>query len=56
MIPNSGDIKQRVAAIGAYITDKSLINNLVKDIYEIYHVYDEYGEDMVISKYEFKVN
>ena len=55
-IPASGDIRQRVAAVGAYIPTKKEAEELVKKIYDTYHVYDEKGEDMIVSKYEYKAN
>ena len=53
-IPASGDIRQRVAAVGAYVHDKYEAEAFVKKMYEIYHVYDENGEDMIVSKYKYK--
>ena len=55
-IPDSGDVKQRTAAVGVYVKDKSRIRALVKNIYDTYHVYDEVGRDMVISQYQFSDN
>ena len=53
VIPNSGDIKQRVAAIGVYVSDKDQIQPMIDMIYSKYHVYDENGEDMIISRYTY---
>ena len=53
-VPNTGTVKQRGAAIGAYIPDKSLIKDFIKEVYDTYHVYDDKGEDMIVSKYEYK--
>ena len=53
-IPASGDIRQRVAAVGAYVKNKQEAEEFVKKMYDIYHVYDEKGEDMIVSKYEYK--
>lgn len=53
-IPASGDIRQRVAAVGAYVKDKHEAEAFVKKMYEIYHVYDENGDDMIVSKYNYK--
>ena len=53
-IPSSGDIRQRVAAVGAYVKNKQEAENFVKNMYDIYHVYDDNGEDMIVSKYEYK--
>lgn len=55
-IPASGDIRQRVAAVGAYVTTKKEAEEFVKKMYDTYHVYDEKGEDMIVSKYEYKAN
>lgn len=50
IIPGSGDIKQRVAAIGAYIPKGESPRKFVDDVYETYHVYDENGQDMIVSR------
>lgn len=50
VIPNSGDIKQRVAAIGAYLPMGSNISDFVDEVYQTYHVYDENHQDMIVSK------
>lgn len=55
-IPASGDIRQRVAAVGAYVPTKKEAEEFVKKMYDTYHVYDEKGEDMIVSKYEYKAN
>lgn len=54
VIPDSGDVRQRVAAAGIYVKDKKEIGAFVKYLYDTYHVYDENGEDMIISKFEIK--
>lgn len=54
LIPASGDIAQRVAAIGVYISNKDQIAAFVEHVYKTYRVLDENGEDMIISKYEYK--
>ena len=51
-IPDTGDIAQRVAAIGAYLESKDMVSDFVKEVYDTYHVYDENGNDMIISKYK----
>lgn len=51
-----GDIRQRVAAVGAFVPTKQDAEIFVKQIYDTYHVYDENGEDMIVSKYEYKAN
>lgn len=53
-IPASGDIRQRVAAVGAFVKNKYEAETFVKKMYDIYHVYDENGNDMIVSKYDYK--
>lgn len=55
-IPASGDIRQRAAAVGAYVQTKMEAEKFVKEMYETYHVLDENGEDMIVSKYEYKAH
>ena len=50
VIPASGDIKQRVAAIGAYIPKGDSPKQFVDEVYATYHVYDEEGNDMIVSR------
>ena len=50
LIPASGDIKQRVAAIGAFIRSGESLKQFVDEVYATYHVYDENGEDMIVSR------
>ena len=50
IIPDSGDIRQRVAAIGAYLPDGCDIGKFVDEVYRTFHVYDEHGEDMLVSR------
>ena len=52
VIPNSGDIKQRVAGIGAYISNSHDTRKVIDTIYTTYQVLDEDGENMVVSKFE----
>lgn len=52
-IPNSGDIKQRVAGLGAYVSDRSEIKNLIDTIYSTYKVLDADGNNMIVSKFEY---
>lgn len=54
-IPDSGDISQRVAAIGAYVPDVNMISDTVNDIYNTYRVTDENGKDMIISRYKYRI-
>lgn len=53
IIPASGDIEQRVAAIGAYISDKSKIAEFIQYVYRTYRITDENGEDMIVSRFEY---
>lgn len=50
VIPESGDIQQRVAAIGAYIPKGESLKNFIDEVYATYHVYDENGKDMIVSR------
>ena len=50
VIPASGDIKQRVAAIGAYIPKGENLKKFVEKMYATYHVYDSDGNDMIVSR------
>lgn len=54
IIPDSGDIRQRVAAVGAYIKDRNQIGAFVDYVYRTYQITDENEEDMLISRYEYK--
>ena len=51
IIPASGDIQQRVAAIGAYFSDQRQIAPFVEWFYQTYKVTDENDEDMIVSRY-----
>ena len=51
IIPATGDVRQRVAEIGAYIPQNEDIKEFVKFFYETYHITDENNEDMIISRY-----
>lgn len=55
VIPNSGDIQQRVAAIGVYVSNRRQIELFMKEFYNTYKIYDENGRDMIISRYEYKL-
>ena len=54
IIPASGDIKQRVAAIGAFIPKGESVDGFVDEVYRTYHVYDESGNDMIVSRIDGK--
>ena len=51
IIPESGDIRQRVGAAGIYVKEPSLLKPMIERVYDTYHVYDEKGEDMIVSRY-----
>lgn len=50
IIPASGDIAQRVAAIGAYLPNKEEIHNFLNYVYSTYQALDENGTNMIVSK------
>ena len=50
VVPDSGDIRQRVAAIGAYLPCGFDLGEFVNEVYHTFHVYDEKGEDMIVSR------
>lgn len=54
VIPNTGDISQRVAAIGVFIEDTKAIQKCIDTIYQTYQVLDANGDSMIVSKYEYK--
>ena len=54
VIPASGDIEQRVAAIGAYISEKNQIIEFIRDAYRTYKITDENGKDMIVSRFEYQ--
>lgn len=54
VIPASGDIEQRVAAIGAYISEKNQIIEFIHDAYRTYKITDENGKDMIVSRFEYQ--
>lgn len=53
-IPNTGDIAQRVAAIGLYIKEDEDIQACVNSVYNIYKVLDENGNSMIVSKFQYR--
>ena len=53
IIPDSGDVRQRVAAVGAYVKQEKDVTLFLKDFYDTYKVYDEKGNDMIISKFTY---
>ena len=54
IISDTGDIGQRVAAIGALISDKNDIASFMECLYNTYKILDENGDDMIISKWKYK--
>lgn len=54
VIPNTGDIAQRVAAIGLYVKEGTDIQKCINSVYNTYKVLDENGESMVISKFQYR--
>lgn len=54
IIPASGDIRQRVAAIGAYIADRNYIEEFIEYVYRTYKIIDEKGRNMIVSQFEYK--
>ena len=54
VIPATGDIAQRVAAIGAYIPNPDMIPAFVEEVYKTYRVLDEDGNDMIVSRFVYK--
>ena len=53
VIHDTGDISQRVAAFGAFFKHDEVdeVNASIQKLYSVYRVFDENGEDMVVSKY-----
>lgn len=54
VIPASGDIKQRAFEFVAYLPDRLSVNGFVDWIYDHLSIKDEYGNDMVVSKFNYK--
>ena len=54
VIPDTGDIAQRVAAFGLLIKENQDIGEFVNRVYDTYQVLDEKGNNMVISKFQYK--
>ena len=54
VIPDTGDIAQRVAAFGLQIKENQDIGEFVNRVYDTYQVLDEKGNNMVISKFQYK--
>lgn len=54
-IPDSGDLKQRIAAIGAFIPAGESPERFINELYKTYRVYDEDDNDMIISRVNGKL-
>lgn len=52
IIPDTGDIAQRVAAVGLLINNPLQEEEIVNKVYNTFQFLDENGESMVISKYK----
>ena len=50
VVPDSGDVQQRVAAAGLYVPVGEKVSDLIDYVYSTYRVMDEDGNDMIISK------
>ena len=46
----TGDIQQRAAAFGAFVPEGYDVKAFVNELYAIYKIYDENGNDMIVSK------
>lgn len=54
-VPVTGDIRQRVLEIVAILPNKQDIPAFLKEVYEKVHIWDEKGDDMIISKVKYTV-
>lgn len=52
-IPDSGDILQRVAAVGAVFSDKQELKQFTSCLYDTVQALDSNGENMVVSRFQF---
>ena len=50
-IMETGDVKQRVAALGALVNNQSELKGLINEIYERVHFLDDLNQDMLVSKF-----
>lgn len=50
VIPNSGDVKQRVAEFIAYLPDKNALKEFVRFVYANLKILDDNGNDMIVSR------
>ena len=53
VVPATGDVRQRVAEVGAYIPRNEDFKEFVKFFYDTYRITDENDKDMIISRYMF---
>lgn len=50
-IPASGDVQQRVGALGALLPDETYVDDFLNKFYQTYRVLDENGNDMIVSRW-----
>lgn len=50
IIPNTGDLKQRVAEVVAFLDKRDDAEHFVKKIYETINILDDSSSDMIVSK------
>lgn len=55
IIPNSGDVKQRVCEFTASLSSSQEIEPFIKDVYSKLKILDEYGKEMIVSKAIFNI-
>ena len=55
MIPNSGDVKQRVCEFTAKLSSREEIEPFIKEVYSKLKILDENGKDMIVSKAIFDI-
>lgn len=48
---STGDVKQRVGALGALVNNTGELKDLIEYIYKNVHFKDEFGNEMLVSKY-----
>ena len=50
IIPDSGDVKQRVAEFVAYLPDRAAISTFIQFVYDNLKILDAHGNDMIVSR------
>ncbi len=55
-IPDSGDVRQRVAAIGALLPGKGSVKSFLEELYSTYRVLNENGDDIMLSREVYQEN